>query len=177
MGKSSVIGVVADHYSTLRDVQTHDVRATDWISQLVIPTLVSVALTAWPLHVTMHDFGQVIAGLSILGGFMFGLVTYVFQLRVSVASDPRIESSGRPVLQLLDELFANLSYAVLVCVGGALFSVVCATVLPSPVPKGGGWRIAALATSGVVFFLLMHAALVVAMCLKRIRSAYAALRV
>jgi len=67
--------------------------------------------------------GDLIAGFAVLAGFLFGLVIFVFQLRLGMSSDPRVQSK-LALPRLVDELFSNVLYAV-----GVAFFLILLTVL------------------------------------------------
>lgn len=155
--------VIGGHVATLRNAQTDKVRWRDVAAQYVLP-LVSAVLLAWPAHVRVADVGQVIAGAAVLAGFSFGLGIFVFQLRMEATRDPRVHT-GSYLLELLDELFANVTYAVVV---GLLFTAL-ATAAAAIDASGSAW---AGVWSGAFIFLGAHYLLTLLMCLKRLRRAY-----
>lgn len=166
MGKSAVSGVVWDHLDTLRDARTGRLHKPDFATQYGLPALLSFLGCVWPLSIELRDVGQIVAGLAIFGGFMFGLVVYVFQLRLEAAREPGVRKDSA-LAKLLDELFANVSYAVLVCLAGAAAAVAASTMgSPDKAGRLGVWW------SVVLVFFLVHALIVIGMCVKRTRRAY-----
>jgi hypothetical protein len=106
--------------------------------------------------------------------FLFGLVIFVFQLRLQVTNDPRIPQQGQ-LPRLIDQLFANVTYAVLV---GFAVTVVAmaASATRTTDPKTGDLLPINAWWSGVLVALFLHLALLLGMALKRLHSAYRELR-
>lgn len=163
MSKTSVLQIVGDHLDTLRDSKTKKPAVGDYLIQFGVPAAAGVAL-AW-VGPGITDVGQIIAGCAVLVGFTFGLIVYVFQLRVEVSRDPRVPKGG-VLTQLIDELFANLSYTVIAGLLAVVVPMVAAAFrADGTMPLGSVW-------SGFVVALLAHFILDLGMCLKRTRRAY-----
>ncbi|MDB6425871.1 hypothetical protein [Curtobacterium sp. 20TX0008] len=121
----------------------------------------------------MNDASAIVGGASVLSGFLFGVVVYVFQLRQSLVHDPRVQGQARlPVL--IDELFSNVVYAVLVSFALTAAALVIAAT-QSHDAKG-----VLVPTEPVVAAALVlvaaHLLAVVVMCMKRLRRAYEELK-
>ncbi len=159
--KTAVLPLVREHLATLRHARTDKPRVVDHLTQYGLPVLVGVVA---PLAgVRLQDAGQIIAGAAVLSGFSFGLAIYVFQLRMEAARDPRVPRGGQ-LLDLLDELFANVRYSIL----AGLLAVVVATCA---VAFHDGSTLNAWWTGGVIA-IGVHYILTILMCLKRLGSAY-----
>lgn len=162
--KASLTRVIVDHYGTLVDQRTQRVSRSDVALMFVLPLLVGGACAYFDVHIVAA--GQVLEGMAILGGFMFGLLTFVFQLRLQASNDPRLPSEGG-VHDLLDELFANVAYTTLVA-----FATVASVMAPLVLGLGpevdelGRWW------SAMVVALVIHFGFHVAMCIKRTQTAY-----
>jgi hypothetical protein len=178
--------MIWDHLATLRGVRGGFLW---WqiIAQFVLPIGVFVALTVAGFRVTI--VGDLIAGFSVLAGFLFGLVIFVFQLRLGMTTDPRVQTKAL-LPTLIDQTFSNVLYAVLVS-----FALIAATVAaaatephtelvitPAAVPGGSPTVEAGVAlglepwVSGIVIGLAVHLLAVVGMCLSRTRRAYIELK-
>ncbi|MCU0116098.1 hypothetical protein [Curtobacterium poinsettiae] len=134
---------------------------------------VGLAAASWTFGARINDASAIVGGASVLSGFLFGVVIYVFQMRQGISHDPRVQR--RALLpQLVDELFANVLYAVVVSfavTAGAL--VVAATqdhTKAGVLVPTGSW-ITALLVLGAA-----HLFGVVWMCVKRLRSSYRELK-
>ena len=175
-------GMIFDHFATLRGVKG---KFLWWqiIAQFALPTAVSVMI--WEAGFRITIVGDLIAGFSVLAGFLFGLVIFVFQLRLGMTADPRVQSKLL-LPTLIDQLFANVLYAVLVSfaliavtVAAAatephaepVMATVVAPAIPFVVTPGAALGLEPW-VSAVVIGLAAHLLAVVGMCLSRTRRAY-----
>lgn len=179
-------GMIWDHLATLRGVRGGFLW---WqiIAQFVLPIVVGVAI--WLSGFRVAIVGDLIAGFSVLAGFLFGLVIFVFQLRLGITSDPRIQTKAL-LPTLIDQTFSNVLYAVLVSFALIATTVAAAAtephtdpvVTPSAVEGGQASIEAGVAlglepwVSAVVIGLAVHLLAVVGMCLSRTRRAYIELK-
>ena len=67
--------------------------------------------SAWSRGLRMTRAADVLSGASILTGFLFGTLVFVFQLRLRVTDDPHIPSFGR-LRRLIDRSYGRLTAAV-----------------------------------------------------------------
>lgn len=95
---------------------------------------------------------------------LFGLVIYVFQLRIQLLENPNVPRDGK-LVRFTDQVFANVNYAVVV---GGLTTV--ASVGAGLTADDHG-NISSI-WSGLIVALGVHLILVVFMCIKRVRAAY-----
>jgi len=160
--KVAVWPLVTDHLGTLRDARTSRLRFLDFGGQFLLPLVVGIVAPL--VGARLHDAGQVIAGAAVLAGFSFGLAVYVFQLRMDAARDPRIPR-GSKLHELLDELFANVRYSILVGLLAVALATAGVAFHDSAEPLNGWW-------TGAIIVLCVHFGLTILMCLKRLGAAY-----
>ena len=153
--------VISDHIATLHDQRTNRIRKRDLALHYGLP--VGAAVCSTFAGVRLADAGQIVAGAAVLAGFSFGLAIFVFQLRMDAARDPRVPRGSR-LLDLIDELFTNVLYSIVV---GLLLTVVtvAATALQDTKTLDAVW-------SGVMVGIAFHYLLTLAMCIKRLHKAY-----
>src|SRR5699024_3224853 len=117
MGKISVTFILSKHWSTIfRNPNTNRVEPKFGIVYSVVPIVVGVT---WTLLLHFSDVlgaglvrSDVLTAVSILVGFLFGLLIWVFQLRRDYTPSLLV-TTDKTITKLLDEVFANTSYAVL----------------------------------------------------------------
>lgn len=165
--KLSVSKLVTDHWSTLRDGRTERPRRRDFVVHYGAP--VAIAGTATLLGARLHDAEQMIAGAAVLAGFSFALAVYVFQLRLEVARDPRVPA-GDPLVDLVDELFANVTYSVLAGLAVVGLAAAATSFAPPQASLGAWWTFVIAASA-------LHYVITLLMCLKRLRIAYVRLTI
>lgn len=166
--KTSLSGIVVDHLDTLRDARTHRVSVLDLFIQFGLPLAFGLGLPLAGFRLV--DVGQVIAGLAVLAGFTFGMLVFVFQLRLQVAMDPRVV--GTNLRELIDELFTNVAYALLVGLACVTLAVAFASVRQASSPSPGVVSVLRTIATGVLVATMSHFLMTLAMCTKRAYRAY-----
>jgi hydrogenase-4 membrane subunit HyfE len=165
--KTSVTAIVTEHFDTLRDARTSRPLVWDYLAQFGLPLL--VAVVAPSIGFRLVEVGQLIAGLAVFTGFTFGLLIFVFQLRLQVASDPRVPDDNG-LRELIDQLFVNIAYALLVAFASVLAAVIVVSVEWPMSPLPSGW--ASGLQTALLLFLTLHYVATMAMCAKRLHRAY-----
>jgi len=166
--KTSLTGIVVDHLDTLRDARTHRVSLLDLFIQFGLPVMLGLGLPLAGFRLV--DVGQVIAGLAVLAGFTFGMLVFVFQLRLQVATDPRV--TGTNLRQLIDQLFTNVAYALLVGLACVTLAVAFVPVRHVPSPSAHVAEAFHAVSTGALAATASHFLLTLAMCTKRAYRAY-----
>jgi hypothetical protein len=165
-GKFSVVGLIEDHYNTLRHYGSGRRSPVDHLMFLGLPALAAAATLL--LGGRVRNVPEILAATAILTGLTFAVFVLVFDLASRAASDV-IEEHRALALRLADELRSNVSYAVLV---GLLLSAVLGglamfTDTAKPLSR---------LLSAIVAFGGLHLLLSIFMILKRIRSMFMLLR-
>jgi hypothetical protein len=160
--KSSPGPIVVDHLDTFRNAGTGKRSLLDFAIQLGIPVVIAILSAFAGYRAT--DIGAFLGGVAVFAALLFALVVFVFQLRITAGNDP-IASERVNLLKLLDELFANVSYAVLVGLVTTCLGIVAIWVGHD---KDG----APVWVSCLLIGTVTHLVLTILMCLKRIHSAY-----
>lgn len=157
---------VRDHYATLVDQNRPDRPYwPDYLTLLGVPT----AAGLWVgFFAKLQDMSSYIAGVAIFTALLFGLVVYVFQLRMALLDNPNVPRDGN-LVQFIDQVFANVNYAVVVGMIATALGIIAALTAADDGHISGVW-------SGVVVALGVHLMLVVFMCIKRLRAAYREIR-
>lgn len=161
MGKSSVFSIATGHFRTLYDARSGRVRIRDLVFQLGFP--LTLAATSHLLSWQLSEIDNVVVGVSIIAALLCAMATLIFQIRVNLQGKPQQHRRGA---QLIDEVFANVLWAILVGFFVALLLIIAESFdLLSNEQTAG-------AVSSVTVFAGTHFILVVSMCLKRLQSAY-----
>ncbi len=166
MTKFAVGDIVVDHYATFTDANTGRPRMADYVAMLLVPA--AVGAFVWHRGAHLDGVPELLAGVGVLTGGLFALLLQVFPLAERLTTDPRLGGQLR-LRQLVDELEANASYAVLMglVTTGVLAGIAAFT--------SEGEAVSAVA-SGVTVGLLVHWLLTSLMTVKRIRAVYRGLR-
>ncbi len=166
--KWAVTPTIRDHYATFVDQRTQRPVVLDYLGMVAVPAA-AAAVVAWH-DAQFQSLGPLLAGVSIFTGFLFALLLQLFALRLRVADDPRIPPKSRLPL-LIDQLFVNARYAILVGLSTAVVVVAADLTRDQGQHKAVGRWWAML----LVFFAL-HLTMTILMCLKRTSAAYRLLR-
>lgn len=161
MGKSSLVRVPFDHFHTLYNARTGKADWRAWCAQVGIPCLIG-AITAI-MGAELGDVGNAVAGVSIVSGLLFAMAIFLFQLRLSLGQDNRLNEND---YRLIDECMSNTLWAI---VWGLTLTVYLVVV------DAGGWMkqgTLAMIFNGVAVAAGIHFLIVIMMCIKRLRRAY-----
>lgn len=154
--------ILRDQLTTLVDARTGRPRPADYLSFYLLPVV--LGLGCWLLNVRFESVDPLLSGTSIFTALLFGVLVYVFQLKVRIR-DSETLASDFELKRLIDELEINVSYTALVgLVSTALMMALAAT-------KQKDVALSPIGTAAVVT-LLLHLSISVLMVLKRTRSAY-----
>lgn len=169
--KFAVGAIFGDQLDTLVDATTGRRRPADILTLFGLPTVIGIA-SYW-FDWQLNGISSVLAGMAIFTALLFGLVVWVFQLRVDIGRDPSVPPTST-LTRLVDELFANVLYAV----GAGILTVgsIVAQTSTAPVSPSGTTDPASRIWSAIILALIVHFLLALAMCLKRVRSAYQQIR-
>jgi hypothetical protein len=160
--KFSVLPTIGDHYRTL--VNQNAPNRPYWPDYIILIALPCAAGVLVGGLFQLRELGAYIAGVAIFTALLFALVIYVFQLRVQLLSNPTVPRDGK-LVEFIDQLFANVNYAVVVGVIATAAATIAATTSNDKGYVNGLW-------SGLLTALSLHLMLVVFMCIKRVRAAY-----
>ncbi|MEU8404311.1 hypothetical protein AB0C28_54860 [Nonomuraea sp. NPDC048892] len=108
--KFSVVGLVLDHYGTFRNYQSGNRSPMDYIVYLGVPVVFAIA--AWLMQLKANNVPEVLAAVAILTGLIFGVFVLIFDLSMRASGTADSIQRSR-VARLVEELRANVSYAVL----------------------------------------------------------------
>lgn len=167
--KINVLPIIKNHFRTLNNARTNRPSIGDFIVHLGFPLAIAVAALWFHLDLTDH-YANVIAALAIVFGFAFAVTVFVFQLRMQMAAmqvssketdiaqiAPQIDTAAP---QLVDELFGNCLYAVLL----SGFAALLASLI-------GPFNLKTFGV-GLLVWVVSHLLIVLLMCIKRINAAY-----
>lgn len=160
-----------NHFSTLRNARSRRVLWAAIFILYVVPVL--AGLLGWNFNFRLKEIGDLIGGLALFSGFLFALVIFVFQLRLTVTNDPRVQQKAL-LPQLIDELFANVAYSVIVAVVAAGAAMVASSF--NEFDKSGTDIGLTPLLSSILLALTLHLVLMILFCLKRTVSAYRELK-
>ncbi|WP_327396741.1 hypothetical protein [Streptomyces phaeochromogenes] len=164
--KWSVAKIAGAHFRTYWDASKDRPMASDYLTFIGIPLLISVFAGAMTHsgHFHLRDVSKLIGGMGVFTGLLFGLLTNVFTLSLRVRRDEGLDSEHEVVKQVR-ELFFNIAWAVVV--GCALITalVIAAATHSTTSTLGSIW-------TGLLSFLMLHLMFTILMALKRLWYAH-----
>jgi hypothetical protein len=184
VGRLGLRELAADHANTLYELDEHQRQHASRADLAVFYALPLAAWgTAWALSMRLRGVAEILAGVAILTGLLFGLLVHVFSVGLRISEDGRWSSSSKVTI-LVDELRANVAYAcgvglvltVLLVIAAALGASDSSPIVVSP--STGHVQVADTHSgltpwlSGLVAALFLHLVLTLFMVLKRVRTAY-----
>lgn len=127
------------------------------------PSLVALLLGIWSVWQwgwSIPSVDEAIAAIAITGGLLFSLLVFVFQLRLQVSHDPRVQQRLR-VPVLIDQLFGTIIVAT--ATAGILVALLLIAGSTSPSygpqtessPLHWSWTVALLPSVTFYFTLLL----------------------
>lgn len=164
--KFSALGLVRDHYDTLKNFQTGRYKFGDFISYIGVSG--GLAALSWFFGGRARNIPEVLAAVAIFTGLVFNVFVLIFDLTAR-ATDKLPQDSRILVDRLADELRSNVSYAVLV---GITFTGLLGGVA---MLRDGEKPLGVLPTAVIVFFG-SHMLMTIFMILKRVRAMFRSFR-
>ena len=166
---ASPTGVVRDQWDTLRVGRSKKRRDYGAIAVIyVIPMLFGICAGIWGNPVV--DTAALLAAVAVYTGLIFNLSFNVFDKSLAIRNDP-FREGDEVTLELVDELFANVNYTVVV---GLITTAVLVSASLFPAPDHIAW--VARVTVAIVAGLSAHLFLMSGMIIKRFRSLREALK-
>ncbi|GAA2875930.1 hypothetical protein [Streptomyces mexicanus] len=164
-GKWDVRDIAAANFRTYVDAGGKK-RAGDVVVFIGLPLMLGITcgLLRHFGHLNILDVSKLIGGVGVFTGLLFGLLTNVFTLSLRVRRDEGL-NPDHVVIRNVRELFANLSWAVLV---GLLLVVLLVVVTATHDPK----RPIGVAWTGILVTTFSHLILSLLMSLKRLWFAH-----
>lgn len=161
-GKFSAASLIIDHYDTFRIYESRKISRSDYLIYVGLPLCAGVALAAF--GVEAQNAPDILAAIAILTGLIFNAVLLISDLsgRAREIQEPH---QRQEVMQLAEEVRANISYAVLLglFLSALLGGISMFTDTSKPL---NSWLTALIA------FLGLQLLLTVLMILKRIRALF-----
>lgn len=154
--------IVSDHFGTLYNYRTNKLDWSDLLTFYVLPGVLTAALLWFGMRLDGTEVTVLITALSIFAALLFNLLL----LTHSIVTDTEKDLHSRRH-RLLQEIYAHISYAILVSVVAIVF-LLAFVVLPSH------WPWVCLVTSAAVYFLVLNFLATLLLILNRIHVMLAA---
>lgn len=158
--------IVRDHVDTWswrvgREGARERRRTALWY--FAVPTAVAAPFLRW--HLELQSVGQLLSGVAVFTALLFGLLVLMFNTGVALRKDRAQLSSAHQVQEVVADLRANVTYAILVAVSLSIVLVTAAALTPSSHGLAWGW-------TPVIVWLFVHLGLTMLTILRGFRTAF-----
>lgn len=125
-GKINISDVLYDHFRTLRNERTGKVSVADILTFVGLPLLVSGLFWVYAYRLSDAAIPTIITALSIFAGLMINVLVLIYSVSQNVSEITRFRSQEdvNSEKHFLREIFANISYSILVCVVSVIILIV-----------------------------------------------------
>lgn len=152
--------LIQQHYRTLRDYRTEEVRKRDWALFVGAPVIVLVACIWLRLHLPKGASVGLLTTAGVLTAFFFGVMLQIAARALEWLDErPPVGPETSWQAQFLQEIAANAGYA-------ALVSVLAAALFVGSLIATGSTALTVLSSLGIA--LAVHLALMLSMVLTRV---------
>jgi hypothetical protein len=180
LSKINVCPIIVDHFSTLRDSAQPRLLKRDIFLFYVVPLVAGIVLGVLDVRIPGPVIDYLLLGITLIIPLLLNVVMLIYSIKQqatsTVAKPESAATSGKnriAAYQLLQEIYKNLSYSILV----ASVAMILLGVAKFLDPQFGvgtiatradiAERIAVDVLFGTLFFLLIHLFLTGMMILKR----------
>lgn len=160
----NIIRIIIDHFRTLRKLGSSSrwIHWKDMILFIFLPLTIAVILSGNGFSIVEY-IGNLIAAISIFGGFLFNLLAIIYSQIDKIKTDADREND-KLKKTFVKEIHINISYAIVL----SLLIVVVLISFSVPMrPLEYGWLMKRVSL-GLIYFLLGHFLLTLLMVLNRV---------
>lgn len=118
--KINVTKIVLDHLNTLRDNQTQRLYFGDVTIFFLVPVIISLLMIISDNLLKESIVNILITSLSIFAALLFNLLLLIYDI---IKKPEKETPKARQKKKLLEEIFANISYSILISIIGVLLSL------------------------------------------------------
>lgn len=121
----NIFKIISDHFLTLRklDSESKYIYWKDLLLFIVFPLLIGVYLAYKGFSITPY-IGNLIAAISIFGGFLFNLLAIIYSQIDKIKTDAEKEDN-KLKKRFVKEIHVNISYAIVLSLIIVLLLIAC----------------------------------------------------
>jgi hypothetical protein len=155
--KIDIRDIVSDHLKTLTNFNTGKRSVGDVLLFFVVPLGLGIGLATLDFRLNATTANGLITALAVFAGLLFNLLVLVHGLLRAATDTPRFKEER----QLIREIYANISFAILISLGAIIVLLAC--LFPGP-------RWAWITGSIAAYFLIGNFLLTLLMVLRRVHT-------
>lgn len=160
----NITKIIKDHLGTLRALnQTSErIHWKDLFLFFIIPAVIAFVLV-WKGYSFKEELGNLIAAISIFGGFLFNLLAIIYSQMESIKKDANSEND-KVKKRFINEIHINISF----CIVLSILIVITLLLTKIDIPKFEYLYILEKFIVGLNYFLMMLFLLTLTMILNRV---------
>lgn len=165
MEKVNVLGVIGDHFATLRSERTGRTSPTDVFLFYIVP--IGLGLVSWRTHITLRSAEALLAVYGVLSALLLQLMVRTVEWAQGRNEPPEYildrvaEARRERRVRLLAEVHENIAYAFFVALIATAVAAGIETLRDSAQPVSDAW-------TAVLVGIGAHLVLTLLMVLRRI---------
>lgn len=168
-----LVRIVSEHVATWTTAQGRPGRHARWRAACWfygVPGALAAPFVF--VHFKLSGIGQLLAGVTVFTALLFGLLMLIFNTGVTLRRDSSTIANAHGLRELVSDLRANTTYAIVVGFALAAVLVVAAATTAPPSSVTGSDGMVAWQFTPVVTWLFAHLALTLMTVLRRFRTAF-----
>jgi hypothetical protein len=164
LDRINILKIIKDHLGTLRSLNQSSDRIywKDFMLFFVFPIILSTFLV-WKGYSFKEQLGNLIAAISIFGGFLFNLLAIIYSQMENIKKDAETEDD-KVKARFIKEIHINISF----CIVLSIFIVISLLLTTIDIPEFEYLRILEKIINGLNYFLMILFLLTLTMILNRV---------
>lgn len=164
LDRINILKIIKDHLGTLRSLNQSSNRIywKDFLLFFIFPFIVSSFLI-WKEYSFEEQLGNLIAAISIFGGFLFNLLAIIYSQMENIKKDAKTEDDKLKT-RFINEIHINISF----CIVLSILIVVTLLLTTIDIPKFEYLMVIEKFIVGLNYFLMILFLLTLTMVLNRV---------
>lgn len=116
LSRINILKIIKDHLGTLRSLNQSSNRIywKDFLLFFVFPLIIST-LIVWKEYSFKEQLGNLIAAISIFGGFLFNLLAIIYSQMENIKKDAETEDD-KVKKRFINEIHINISFCIVLSI-------------------------------------------------------------
>ncbi len=116
LDRINIIKIIKDHLGTLRSLNQTSERIywKDLLLFFIIPIIIASVLV-WKDYSFEEELGNLIAAISIFGGFLFNLLAIIYSQMENIKKDANTEND-KVKKRFINEIHINISFCIVLSI-------------------------------------------------------------
>ncbi|QCD61598.1 hypothetical protein [Tenacibaculum maritimum] len=164
LNRINILKIIKDHLGTLRSLNQSSNRIywKDLLLFFIFPIIISTFLV-WKGYSFKDQLGNLIAAISIFGGFLFNLLAIIYSQMENIKKDVETEDD-KVKERFINEIHINISF----CIVLSIFIVLTLLLTTIDIPEFDYLEILKKVIIGLNYFLMSLFLLTLTMILNRV---------